>query len=140
MKYKYKEDGILPDASKLPDAPLLPIVFVRRDIKKALIEGVLIDTGFDSSIFSNIEIANFLKGLKPIGEGELKGAGEVIECEIYKMETYLATEDFKPVKKLGKIKIHVPVDREDLIDDALIGREILNSLTLKLDGKYTEIL
>lgn len=139
VKYAYETGGILPDGSKVPDIPTLKIMLVRKDIGKFTVGDALIDTGFDYSFYSNIEVSNFLEGLKPAGKIQLKSVAEPIECEIYETEAFIATGDLKRVKNLGKIKIYVPVNVENLSDDALIGREILNSLTMKLDGKYTEI-
>ncbi len=138
-KYAYEKDGILPDGSKVPDLPVMKIMLIRRDIKKFIVGDVLIDTGFDMSIYANYEIANFLEGLKPVGRMELKSAAEIIECEIHEIEASIPSDDVKPVKNLGRIKIYVPTDPEDLADDALVGREILNMLTIKIDGKHAEM-
>jgi len=149
IKYAYEKDGILPDGSKVPDLPIIKLMLIRRDTKKLIVGDALIDTGFDMSVYSNYEIANFLEGLKPTGKAELKSAAEIIECEIHEVEASFASDDASQiaakggsslsVKKLGRIKIYVPTNPEDLADDALIGREILNMLNFKLNGSYAEI-
>ena len=139
VKYEYEEGGILPDGSKVPKIPILKMMLVRRGINKFIAGDALVDTGFDYSFYSNLEVSNFLEGLKPIDVVRLKSVKEQIECEIYEIEAFLTSEDFKPTKKLGKIKVYVPTDPESLSDAALVGREILNSLTLKLNGKYTAL-
>ena len=139
VKYEYEEGSILPDGSKVPNIPTLKMMLIRKDIKKFIVGDAVIDTGFDYSFYSNIEVSNFLEGLKPVGKIQLKSVKEPIECEVYEIEASIVTEDLKQIKKLGKIKIDVPMSIENLTGDALVGREILNSLTLKLDGKYTEI-
>jgi len=140
VKYEYEEGSILPDGSKVPNIPTLKIMLVRKDIKKFTVGDVVIDTGFDYSLYANTEVSNFLEGLKPVGKIQLKSVKEPIECEVYETEASIVTEDLKQIRKLGKIKIDVPTSIENLTGDALVGREILNSLTLKFDGKYVEIL
>lgn len=139
IKYAYELGGILPDGSKVPDIPTMKMMLVRKDVRKYAVGDVLIDTGFDYSFYANSEVANFLDGLKPVGKIQLKSVLEPIECEVYEVDASIVTEDLKPVKNLGKIKINVAINSENLTDDALVGRGILNSLTIRLDGKYTEI-
>jgi len=137
--YRYREDGILPDGGKLPDIPTLNLSFLRRDLKKALIATAFIDTGFDGTIYANDDMLEFLEGLKPEMKDSLKGVEKEVECEVYKIEVKLVTEDLKIIKGLGKIRVYVPIDPKNLAEDIVIGREILNSLGLKLDGKYVEV-
>ena len=54
MKYRYREDGILLDGSKLPDIPSINLLFVRRDRRRGLMASAIVDTGFDASIYSNV--------------------------------------------------------------------------------------
>lgn len=139
IKYAYESGGILPDGSKVPDIPALKMMLVRKDIRKLTVGDVLIDTGFDYSFYANLEVSSFLEGLEPVGKIQLKSVAEPIECEIYETVAFIVTEDLKRVKNLGKIKIYVATNIENLSDDALVGREILNSLNLRLDGKYVEL-
>lgn len=140
ISYKYREGGILPDGEKLPNIPVVNLSFIRKDLRSALIATAFMDTGFDGSVYANDDMLNFLVDLKPEVKESLKGVEKEVECEVYEIETNLITEDLRFIKRLGKVKVHVPIDPENLSDDIIIGREILNSLTLKLNGKYTELL
>jgi len=137
--YKYREDGILPDGKKLPNIPIFNLVFIRNDVKKALIATAFIDTGFDETVYANDDMLNFLEGLEPEAKESLKGVEKEVECEVYKIKTNLITEGLKLIKGLGRVKVFVPEDPANLSDDIVIGREILNLLTLRLDGRYAEI-
>ncbi len=36
MRFRYREDRLLPNGAKLPDIPVLNLAFVRRNVGKAL--------------------------------------------------------------------------------------------------------
>ena len=62
MNYPYREDGILPDGSRVPDIPILTLLIVRRDLGKGLVVESIVDTGFDAGIYANLNLVEFLVG------------------------------------------------------------------------------
>jgi hypothetical protein len=81
--YLYKEDGMLPDGSKVPNIPFLNLLFVRRDMRKGLIGESVVDTGFDAGIYPNLNLAEFLKGSRPIRTATLQAAGQEVTSETF---------------------------------------------------------
>ena len=113
---------------------------VRRDLKKGLIGESIIDTGFDGAIYANLKLAEFLEGIRPIRTSELQAAGHGIECEVFTVECHVVNMHSKTVLTLGRVEVYCPVDPIDLSEDVIVGRAILNRLTLHLDGKLTKVL
>jgi len=138
--YPYREDGILPDGSKVPDIPFLNLLIVRRDLRKGLIGECIVDTGFDAGIYANLNLVEFLKGSWPIRTTSLHAAGRRVVCEIFEVECHLLDRHSKPLHRLGKVETYCPVDPLDLSEDVKVGRAILNGLRLELNGKMTKLL
>jgi len=138
--FAYKEDGILPDGSKVPDIPFINLLIVRRDLKKGLIGESIIDTGFDAAIYANLKLAEFLEGITPTPTSELQAAGHSIGCEVFTVECHVVNMHSKTVLTLGRVEVYCPVDPIDLSEDVIVGRAILNRLTLHLDGKLTKVV
>ncbi|MCD6504797.1 hypothetical protein J7K52_05430 [Candidatus Bathyarchaeota archaeon] len=63
-----------------------------------------------------------------------------VECEVFKVEGYVTSEAGEPVIKLGEIPVLIPTSPDNLSYEVVVGRAILNRLTLKLNGKMVEIL
>jgi len=140
MSYRYKEDGILPDGSRLADIPIMNLTLVRRDVKKALAGEAIVDTGFDESLYASIQLVEFLEGLRPIKTATLQAPGHEIPCEVFKVECYLADDDLTPILDLQEVEVYTPINVEDLSEDVIIGRVILNRLKLQLTGKFLQVL
>jgi predicted aspartyl protease len=138
--FAYKEDGILPDGSKVPDIPFINLLIVRRDLKKGLVGEPIIDTGFDAAIYANLKLVEFLEGLRPARTSELQAAGHSIECEVFTIECHVMDAHSKTVLTLGRVEVYCPIDPDDLSEDVIVGRAILNRLTLRLNGKETKVL
>lgn len=139
INYRYRPDGLLPDATKLPDIPLLNLVFVRRDRRQALLASAVVDTGFDGPVYANLELAEFLEALVPLTRAALDTAGHRIDCEVFKVECHLADTERRPKMAFGQVDVYVPVQPADLTPDVLVGRTILNRLTLQLDGSSLQV-
>lgn len=137
--YPYKEDGILPDGSKVPDIPFLNLLIVRRDLRKGLIGESVVDTGFDAGIYANLNLVEFLEGLRPIRTAPLQAAGHRVTCEIFDVECHIIDQHSKPLLRLGRIEAYCPVDPIDLSEDVIVGRAMLNRLRLELNGKTTRL-
>lgn len=140
MRYRYKADGILPDGSTLVDIPVMNIALIRRDVKKALAGEAIVDTGFDESLYANIQLVEFLEGLRPIKTATLQALGHEVPCEVFKVECYVADGDLKPAISLEDAEVYAPIDVEDLSEDVIIGRAILNRLKLQLNGRSLQVL
>jgi hypothetical protein len=140
IRYPYKEDGILPDGSKLADIPIMKLILLRRDLKKALVGEAIADTGFDESLYANIQLVEFLAGLRSIRTSILRALGHEVTCEVFKIECYLADNNLKPALNLQEVEVYVPINVEDLSEDVIIDRVILNRLKLQLNGKFLQVL
>jgi len=138
--FAYKQDGILPDGSKVPDIPYLNLLIVRRDLKKGLVGESIIDTGFDAGIYANLNLAEFLEGSRPTRTGSLQAAGHSVDCEIFTVECHVVDPHSKPLLSLGGVEVYCPVDPDELSEDVIVGRVILNQLTLHLNGKLVKVL
>jgi len=139
MNYPYREDGILPDGSRVPDIPIVAILIVRGDVGKGLVGESIVDTGFDAGIYANSNLAEFLEGARPSRTTSLKAAGHSVSCEVFDVECHIVDQDSKPVLPLGEVEVFCPVDPIDLTEDVIVGRAILNRLSLQLDGKLTKL-
>ncbi len=139
-KFPYKEGGILPDGSRLPDIPTINLLFVRRDRNQVLMASSVVDTGFDASIYSNMVLAELLEGMLPVRIRELEAPGHRIRSELYEVECRLCDSNWKPAVNLGKVDVLVPVEPGDITPDILVGREVLNSLDMRLDGRFLQVV
>lgn len=139
MRYRYEDDGILPDGSKIPDIPLINLLFVRRDRGRGLAASAIVDTGFDASVYSNVELAELLEGMEPVRAASLESPGHEVQCEVFKIECHLSDEDRRPRVGLGEVEVYVPLDPADVTPDVLVGRSILNAMTIELDGSYLNL-
>jgi predicted aspartyl protease len=137
--YPYKEDGILPDGSRVPDIPVLTLLIVRRDLRKGLVGESIVDTGFDAAIYANLSLVEFLEGASPTKTTSLQAAGHSVSCEIFEVECHIVDQTSKPILPLGKVGIFCPVNPSDLSEDVIVGRAILNRLRLELDGKLAKL-
>jgi hypothetical protein len=137
--YPYRDDGILPDGSRVPDIPLLTLLIVRRDLRKGLIGEAIVDTGFDAGIYANLNLAEFLEGASPKRTTSLRAAGHTVSCEIFDVECHIVDQYSKPVLPLGRVEVFCPVDPIDLSEDVITGRVILNRLKLELNGKLAKL-
>lgn len=137
--YRYAEDGYDVAGRKLPDVPVL---WLELAVNGRRLRGpCLVDTGFDGSLYANEDLALLLEGCEPIGRATLYAVGErSIECELFETKARLVTEASQEVLGLGELLIYVPTSPDDLSHEVIVGREVLNKLTLKLDGRMVEVL
>jgi predicted aspartyl protease len=139
IAYKYKEDGILPDGSKVPDISIVNLLIIRRDLRKGIIGESIVDTGFDASIYANLNLVEFLEGSAPKRTASLQAAGHTVTCEVFDVECHITDHNSKPLVPLGKVEAYCPVDPIDLSEDVIIGRTILNRITFELNGRVTTL-
>jgi len=137
--YPYREDGILPDGSRVPDIPTVTLLIVRRDLRRGLVGESIVDTGFDAGIYANLRLVEFLEGARPSRMTSLQAAGHTVSCEIFDVECHIVGQDSKPVLPLGEVEVFCPVDPIDLSEDVVVGRAILNRLRLEMDGRLTRL-
>ena len=137
--YPYRDDGVLPDGSRVPDIPILTLLIVRRDLRKGLIGEAIVDTGFDAGIYANLNLAEFLEGASPRTTTSLRAAGHTVSCEIFDVECHIVDQYSMPVLSLGRVAVFCPVDPIDLTEDVIMGRAILNRLKLELNGKLAKL-
>ena len=137
--YPYREDGILPDGSRVPDIPILSLLIVRRDLRKGLVGETIVDTGFDAGIYANLDLVEFLEGVSPRKTTSLKTAGRSVSCEVFNVECHIVDQHSKPIFPLGTVEVFCPVDPIDLSEDVIVGRAILNRFRLELNGKLAKL-
>ena len=137
--YPYAEDGYDVRGRRLP---AIPVLWLELSVASSRLRGpCVIDTGFDGALYANEDLALLLEGVKPVGVASLYAVGEgEIRCELFRVEATLISEDGAPVLELGETTVYVPIYPEALSHEVIAGREILNKLTLKLDGKLVKVL
>jgi len=128
LEYRYVEDG-----PNIPDIPIVQILLSVKGRKQGIQGPALVDTGFDRGLYANLIIAKHLKGERPAAEEALEAPGHIINCEIFKMECRL-TDQERSID-LGEVSVHVPTNPEDLTEEALIGRTLINQLEITLNGR-----
>ena len=140
LKYKYFPNGYSYTGSKIPDIPIVKISLLRKDKKMRATGTAIIDTGFDGGIYPNIKLLNFFEGLKPFRIEKIGSPlGEIVNCEVYKIDGALISEDVTTKIDLGEVNVYIPINPEYINDEVLVGREILNKLKIILDGTYTKL-
>ena len=140
IRYRYEDDGILPDGSRLPDIPVMNLLLIRRELGKALAGKAIMDTGFDESLYANAELIEFLEGSNVLRTATLLSVGHEVGCEVFGLECHLADENFRPAYKIGEVSVYAPVNVDDLSEDVIVGRSIINVLKLQLNGHFLEVL
>lgn len=140
MRYPYREDGILPDGFKIPDIPTMNLLFARSDLRKGLLGEAIIDTGFDAAIYANQDLVEFLANSRVKRTTSLQAAGYTVTCEVFDIECHVTDQASKPILSLGVVEAYCPVDPVDLSEDVIVGRLILNRLSLNLNGRIAELL
>ncbi|MBS7269803.1 MAG: hypothetical protein KIH10_13305 [Candidatus Freyarchaeota archaeon] len=132
--YRYVEDGVDRSGKKIPDIPVAWIILHRRKENRKMLGPCVVDTGFDGGIYANAELSLNFEGIPAEGTEWFYGAGDRdIECDVYSAECFLLSgEETVP---LGEVMVYIPVRVEDLPEETIMGREVLNTLTVVLDGK-----
>ena len=67
-------------------------------------------------------------------------SNEEVKCEVFSVKASLVSEEGETILRLGDVRVLVPLSPENLSMEVIVGREILNKLILKLDGKRLEVL
>nr|MDO8080371.1 hypothetical protein [Candidatus Freyarchaeota archaeon] len=133
--YNYVEDGIDRSGKRIPDIPVAWIILHRKNENRKILGPCIVDTGFDGGIYANPELSLNFEGIPPEGTEWFYSAGDHdIECDVYSAECFLLRSGEETVP-LGKVRVYIPVRLEDLPEETIMGREVLNSLTVVLDGK-----
>ena len=138
IRVPYAHDGLDEDGERIPD---IPILYLTLRSERGRARGpAIVDTGFDGGIYPNIKVIKILEGLKPLRVKRIESPlYEPIECEIYSVEAALLDRGSGRQIPLGTVNLYVPTEPEYLSNEVLIGREILNKLELRLNGRWTEI-
>jgi hypothetical protein len=102
----------------------------------------LVDTGFDGALYASEDLALLLESASPTRRDYLYTVGDhEIECEVFPLRAYLvAKEGRRKLAMLGLVETLVPTRPNDLSDVTIIGRKVLNSLVVRLDGKKLDVL
>jgi len=138
IEYRYLEDGVTATGSKIPDLPIVNLVLRVTGRNQALSGPALVDTGFDGGIYANLTIASYLEGLEPGSSERLGTPGHTIECEVYEASCYFQGPQEKKID-LGRVNVHIPTDPDDLTENVLVGREVINLLEMRLDGRKLRV-
>ena len=140
LKYKYSTNGISYSGIKIPDIPIVRLVLRHREKKIKATGTAIVDTGFDGGIYPNISLLKFFEGFNPIRMEKLSSAfEEKVECEVYKVEASLISEENNLEINLKEVNVYIPVDPAYIGEEVLVGREVLNRLKTVLDGVYSEL-
>ena len=138
--YNYKIDGIDHSGIKIPDFPIIHLLLEKSNGKK--ISGpAIIDTGFDGSLFANETLTFFLSDIPKEDEKIIGGFGaNEFTCEIFKIQAYLTDSNQKIVNTIGQISVLVPINLNYLSEYVIIGRELLNTINVCLNGDKTTLI
>lgn len=138
--YPYKKDGLLADGTRIPDIPVVSLLLVRRDLQRGLAGESIVDTGFDGTLYANLDLVEFLEGLRPKRTISYRAARHEIRCEVFEVECYLTDQMSRPILPLGAVEVSAPLHPDDLSEDVILGRVVMNRLRLELDGRYLKLL
>lgn len=140
ISYDYHSDGFDRSGGKIPDFPILNLLLEKPNSEK--ISGpAIIDTGFDGSLFANEALTFFLADIPKENEKLIGGFGtSEFTCELFKIKASIVDSNRKIVNSLGQILVLVPTDLNYLSDYVIIGRELINTIKICLDGKNTLLI
>jgi len=138
FRYAYEVDGLGEEGERIPD---IPVAYLVLESSRGRARGpAVLDTGFDGGLYPNIEVVRILRGLRPLAlkrlEHPLYG---FVECEVYRVKASIASPDFTQLFPLGDVRVYTPVEPDFLSEEVLLGREVLNILRIRLDGKWVEV-
>jgi hypothetical protein len=131
IEFEYLEGEGVPD---------IPIIYVVLEIGNKRVGGpAILDTGFDGGVYPNQILSRFLASTTPKKKEILEDTSGEIECNIIELgaEIFHPESDFR--KGIGRVKIYLPIKDENLTQDVVVGREILNKLDIRLDGTTVRI-
>ncbi len=135
--YNYQTDGYDRSGIKIPDFPIINLLLEKPSGKK-IAGPAIIDTGFDGPLFANEAVTFFLVDVPKEEEKVIGGFGtNEFSCELFKVKACIVDSNQKIVSSLGQIFIFIPTDLNYLSEYAIIGRELLNTIQICLDGKKT---
>ncbi len=138
FRYAYEVDGLDEQGERIPDVPVVYLV-LEADRGRARGPAVL-DTGFDGGLYPSIEVVRILRGMRPAAVRHLEHPlWGFVECEVYRVRASLASPDFTSVAPLGEVNVYTPTEPEFLSEEVLVGREVLNRLKVRLDGRWVEV-
>lgn len=141
LRHRYAENGLTSAGRRIPDLPVVKLMLLRRDVKLRATGLAIIDTGFDGGVLPNIQLLTFFEGSTPRYIEKLAGPlGGTVDCEVFEVEGSLLSEDRKSALRLGKLNAYIPVEPEYLSNEVLLGREVLNTLGIRLNGKLADIV
>ncbi len=122
---------------ELLDVPLI-FIALSHDAGKAGGPAIL-DTGFDGGVYPNSFLYDLLKDLESIDEEVLKDVTGTIRCSILELKAEIFHPETDLTKVLGNVRVYLPNKREHLSENVIVGREILNKLDIRLNGKKVSI-
>jgi hypothetical protein len=137
ITYKFRSDGFDRSGVKIPDFPIINILLEKPNGDK-LSGPAIIDTGFDGPLFANEALTFFLADIPKENEKVIGGYGaNEFTCELFKIEASIVDSNRKIVNRLGQIQVFIPIDLNYLSEYVIIGRELLNTIKICLDGRNT---
>jgi len=134
LVYEYAPGGKTPSGREIPS---IPVMWLRiRSSKLSAISPAIIDTGFDGGVYSDDRLPAIFEGEAPERLETLHQFGGRIKCEVFKARGWLLREGGGEGKiDLGDISVYIPIKAENLAENIVVGREILNALEILLkDG------
>jgi hypothetical protein len=139
--YPYSTNGLSTKGGQIPDVPVVHLSIKREDKNYSVAGQALVDTGFDGGLYPNLMIIEYLEGLKPTKIEELDSVRGPITCEVFRVvASFVEPETGETMKPIGEIDIYVPTSPEALSDEVILGREVLNTFNINLDGKRISII
>lgn len=138
ITYEYVSGGKFPSGEEIPN---IPVLWLRiRSSKRSAIAPILVDTGFDGGIYSDDRLPVIFEEDSPTGMIELQQVTGSVKCEIFQSKIEIVKEGGagNPID-LGNIPVYIPIRVNELAENIIAGRMVLNRVNLFLeDGNRIE--
>ncbi|KXA89767.1 hypothetical protein AKJ39_05265 [candidate division MSBL1 archaeon SCGC-AAA259J03] len=136
--YEYVEGDVTTSGEEIPE---IPVIWLRiRSTNRSAVSPALVDTGFDGGIYSNDRLPAVFEGEPPTGTATLHQSAGSVNCEIFLPEVGVVEKGGnEDTIELGDMPVYIPTRVDELAENIIVGRRILNRLNLFLeDGKRLE--
>lgn len=119
--------------------PPIPVLYVALRLDPRVGGPAIVDTGFDGGLLANLVLAAHLKARKPAGRQTFWSGGEPVECDVFEAPGELYLPGRRTRRDLGVVRAYLPRDIRHLGEEVLLGREVLNRLVIRLDGRQVRV-
>ncbi len=133
IEFKYAKGNGIPD---------IPIIYIALYVKNRRIGGpALVDTGFDGGIYPNRYLYDYLSKFKLKSDKEemLADVTGMIKCKMLDIRAEIFDPNSDIRYSLGTVNIYFPERKRYVSNNVIVGREILNNLDIRLNGRILRV-